>query len=137
MSFLTIPLSIVGWIYDPDHSFVVSAYVFLSQRKPAFTCAATTSSRLSKSRLDLASRFRRFRISTSPGSSRLSSFTSSGRVAPLSVVGWIYDPDYSLAAGMYVDVPHFDCLLVAAWRPVFARIFTLRSTWNEGDCRTS
>ena len=57
MSFLTIPLSIVGWIYDPDHSFVVSAYVFLSQRKPAFTCAATTSSRLSKSRLDLASRF--------------------------------------------------------------------------------
>ena len=33
---------------------------------------------------------------------------------PLSIVGWIYDPDHSLASGMYVDVPHLDCLLVAA-----------------------
>jgi hypothetical protein len=30
----------------------------------------------------------------------------------LSIVGWIYDPDHSLAAGMYVDVPDFDRLLV-------------------------
>jgi hypothetical protein len=29
------PLSIVGWIYDPDHSFVVSAHVSLTERKPA------------------------------------------------------------------------------------------------------
>jgi hypothetical protein len=28
-------------------------------------------------------------------------------------VGWIYDPDHSLPPGMYVDVPHLDCLLVA------------------------
>ena len=33
---------------------------------------------------------------------------------PLSIVGWIYDPDHSLPPGMYVDVPHLDCLLVAA-----------------------
>src|ERR1700737_1698311 len=33
---------------------------------------------------------------------------------PLSLVGWIYDPDHSLPPGMYVDVPHLDCLLVAA-----------------------
>jgi hypothetical protein len=33
--------------------------------------------------------------------------------APLSIVGWIYDPDHSLASGMYVDVPHFDRLLIA------------------------
>ena len=26
----------------------------------------------------------------------------------------IYDPDHSLPPGMYVDVPHLDCLLVAA-----------------------
>jgi hypothetical protein len=32
----------------------------------------------------------------------------------LSIVGWIYDPDHSLPPGMYVDVPHLDCLLVAA-----------------------
>jgi hypothetical protein len=32
----------------------------------------------------------------------------------LSIVGWIYDPDHSLRPGMYVDVPHLDCLLVAA-----------------------
>jgi hypothetical protein len=32
----------------------------------------------------------------------------------VSIVGWIYDPDHSLPAGMYVDVPHLDCLLVAA-----------------------
>jgi hypothetical protein len=31
----------------------------------------------------------------------------------LSIVGWIYDPDHSLPPGMYVDVPHLDCLLVA------------------------
>jgi hypothetical protein len=29
-------------------------------------------------------------------------------------LGWIYDPDHSLRPGMYVDVPHLDCLLVAA-----------------------
>ena len=34
--------------------------------------------------------------------------------APLSIVGWIYNPDHSLPPGMYVDVPHLDCLLVAA-----------------------
>ena len=33
---------------------------------------------------------------------------------PLSISRWIYDPDHSLAAGMYVDVPDFDRLLVAA-----------------------
>ena len=32
---------------------------------------------------------------------------------PLSILGWIYDPDHSLAAGTYVDVPDFDRLLVA------------------------
>ena len=32
----------------------------------------------------------------------------------VSIVGWIYDPDHSLPPGMYVDVPHLDCLLVAA-----------------------
>src|SRR3984893_7941093 len=32
----------------------------------------------------------------------------------VSIVGWIYDPDHSLRPGMYVDVPHLDCLLVAA-----------------------
>jgi hypothetical protein len=39
-----------------------------------------------------------------------------GRFAatPLSIVGWIYDPDHSLRPGMYVDVPDFDRLLVAA-----------------------
>jgi hypothetical protein len=31
-----------------------------------------------------------------------------------SISGWIYDPDHSLPPGMYVDVPHLDCLLVAA-----------------------
>jgi hypothetical protein len=25
---------------------------------------------------------------------------------PLSILGWIYDPDHSLRPGMYVDVPH-------------------------------
>jgi hypothetical protein len=35
-------------------------------------------------------------------------------VTPVSIVGWIYDPDHSLPPGMYVDVPHLDCLLVAA-----------------------
>jgi hypothetical protein len=34
--------------------------------------------------------------------------------APVSILGWIYDPDHSLPPGMYVDVPHLDCLLVAA-----------------------
>jgi hypothetical protein len=33
---------------------------------------------------------------------------------PLSIVGWICDPDHSLPPGMYVDVPHLDCLLIAA-----------------------
>jgi hypothetical protein len=41
-----------------------------------------------------------------------------GRVSflttPVSIVGWIYDPNHFLTAGMYVDVPHLDCLLVAA-----------------------
>jgi hypothetical protein len=32
----------------------------------------------------------------------------------VSIVRWIYDPDHSLPPGMYVDVPHLDCLLVAA-----------------------
>jgi hypothetical protein len=32
----------------------------------------------------------------------------------VSILGWIYDPDHSLPPGMYVDVPHLDCLLVAA-----------------------
>jgi hypothetical protein len=32
----------------------------------------------------------------------------------VSIVGWIYDPDHSLPPGMNVDVPHLDCLLVAA-----------------------
>src|ERR1700730_8262455 len=32
----------------------------------------------------------------------------------VSIVGWIYDPDHSLPPGMYVDVPHLDCLLIAA-----------------------
>jgi hypothetical protein len=36
--------------------------------------------------------------------------------APLSILGWIYDPDHSLSPGMYVDVPHLDCLLVAVPR---------------------
>jgi hypothetical protein len=31
----------------------------------------------------------------------------------VSIVGWIYDPDHSLPPGMYVDVPHLDCLVVA------------------------
>jgi hypothetical protein len=33
---------------------------------------------------------------------------------PVSILGWIYDPDHSQPPGMYVDVPHLDCLLVAA-----------------------
>jgi hypothetical protein len=33
---------------------------------------------------------------------------------PVSIVGWIDDPDHSLASRMDVDVPHLDCLLVAA-----------------------
>ena len=32
----------------------------------------------------------------------------------VSIAGWIYDPDHSLPPGMYVDVPDFDRLLVAA-----------------------
>ena len=32
----------------------------------------------------------------------------------VSILGWIYDPDHSLPSGMYVDVPHLDCLLIAA-----------------------
>jgi hypothetical protein len=40
-----------------------------------------------------------------------------GRVSflttPLSIAGWIDDPDHSLTSGMDVDVPHFDCLLIA------------------------
>ena len=44
-----------------------------------------------------------------------------GRVSfahtPVSILGWIYDPDHSLPPGMYVDVPHLDCLLVAALIP--------------------
>jgi hypothetical protein len=31
----------------------------------------------------------------------------------VSIVGWIYDPDHTLPPGMYVDVPHLDCLLFA------------------------
>src|SRR4249920_71990 len=41
-----------------------------------------------------------------------------GRVSfahtPVSILGRIDDPDHSLPPGMYVDVPHLDCLLVAA-----------------------
>jgi hypothetical protein len=40
-----------------------------------------------------------------------------GRVSfaatPVSIVGWIDDPHHSLASGMDVDVPNFDCLLIA------------------------
>src|ERR1700738_4881580 len=32
----------------------------------------------------------------------------------VSIVGGIFYPDPSLPPGMYVDVPHLDCLLVAA-----------------------
>jgi hypothetical protein len=71
VSFAATPVSIVGWIYDPDHSFVVSTYGFLIERNRAFACAATTRSRLRRSRVDLASRSRRFKISTSTGSSRI------------------------------------------------------------------
>jgi hypothetical protein len=108
------PVSIVGWIYDPDHSFVVSTYGFLIERNRAFACAATTRSRLRRSRVDLASRSRRFRISTSTGSNRLGSPTRSEWATPRSIVRRIYYPDHSLRSGMYVDVPHLDCLLVAA-----------------------
>src|ERR1700720_3564787 len=41
-----------------------------------------------------------------------------GRVSfgatPARIVGGIYDPDNPLAPGLVVDVPHLDCLLVAA-----------------------
>jgi hypothetical protein len=41
-----------------------------------------------------------------------------GRVSfaatPLSIAGWIDDPDHSLASRMDVDVSDFHCLLVAA-----------------------
>jgi len=51
-------------------------------------------------------------------SSQRIGLTHGGRVSfaatPLSIVGWIYDPDHSLPPGMYVDVPHLDCPLVAA-----------------------
>jgi hypothetical protein len=33
---------------------------------------------------------------------------------PLSIAGWIDDPDHSLASRMDVDVSDFHCLLVAA-----------------------
>jgi hypothetical protein len=65
-----------------------------------------------RSRIDLASRSKRFRLSTYTGCSRLSSSRRSGWAAPLSILRWIYDSDHSLTAGMYV--PHLDCLLVAA-----------------------
>jgi hypothetical protein len=33
---------------------------------------------------------------------------------PLSIAGWIDDPDHSpLTSGMDVNVPNFDCLLIA------------------------
>ena len=48
-------------------------------------------------------------VSRWPTSARRVSFAH----APVSILGWIYDPDHSLAAGMYVDVPDFDRLLVA------------------------
>jgi hypothetical protein len=114
VSFAATPVSIVGWIYDPDHSFVVSTYGFLIERNRAFACAATTRSRLRRSRVDLASRSRRFRISTSTGSNRLGSPTRSEWATPRSIVRRIYYPDHSLRSGMYVDVPDFDRLLVAA-----------------------
>jgi hypothetical protein len=69
---------------------------------------------LRRSRVDLASRSRRFRISTSTGSNRLGSPTRSEWATPRSIVRRIYYPDHSLRSGMYVDVPHLDCLLVAA-----------------------
>jgi hypothetical protein len=110
VSFAATRVSILGWIYDPDHSFafVVSAYGFLIERN------RTTRSRSRRSRVDLASRSRRFRISTSTGSSRLGSSTRSGLAMPRSIVERIYDPDHSLRPGMYVDVPHLDGLLVTA-----------------------
>jgi hypothetical protein len=82
VSFAHTRVSIVGWIYDPDHSFVVSVYGFLIERNRAFACAATPRSRLRRSRVDLASRSRRVRISTSTGSSRLGSSTRSGWATP-------------------------------------------------------
>src|SRR6476620_161635 len=36
VSFAATPVSIVGWIYDPDHSFVVFTYGFLIERNRAF-----------------------------------------------------------------------------------------------------
>jgi hypothetical protein len=36
VSFAATPVSIVGWLYDPDHSFVVSTYGFLIERNRAF-----------------------------------------------------------------------------------------------------
>src|ERR1700730_7467841 len=59
-------------------------------------------------------RSRRFRISTSTGSNRLGSPTRSEWATPRSIVRRIYYPDHSLRSGMYVDVPDFDRLLVAA-----------------------
>ena len=32
---------------------------------------------------------------------------------PLLIAGRIDDPDHSLASRMYLDAPHFDCLLIA------------------------
>jgi len=84
VSFAATPVSIVGWLYDPVHSFVVSTYGFLIERNRAFASVATTRSRLRRSRVDLASRSRRFRISTSTGSSRLGSSTRSGWATPPS-----------------------------------------------------
>src|SRR3984893_16872832 len=114
VSFAHTRVSIVGWIYDPDHSFVVSTYGFLIERNRAFACAATTRSRLRRSRVDLASRSRRFRISTSTRSTRRGSPTRCEWAAPRSIVRRMYYPDHSLRSGMYVDVPHLDCLLIAA-----------------------
>jgi hypothetical protein len=53
----------------------------------------------------------------------------------LQIVGWIYDPDHSLPPGMYVDVPHLDCLLVA--RSCCARRRELALRTPGGFCELS
>ena len=112
------PPSRSGWIYDPDHSFVVSTYWFLTERNRAFASVATTRSRLRRSRVDLASRSRRFRISTSTGSSRLGSSTRS-RVGleccdpvrlpsgPSSRASWwcrCYGPSMAVGSSNYIEI---------------------------------
>jgi hypothetical protein len=51
----------------------------------------------------------------------------------VSIVGWIYDPDHSLPPGMYVDVPHLDCLLVAPPITVegLDQVILIKSFWSR------